>query len=243
MAPCTCAPAGTSHTLAGVIQHGTVCRCIVGIAVHELRWNAAPAGREPTDLLPIRHRPGITRTARGQLPRSAISRVQHLARRREIPRRTYHAAIRWKPVAATAALAVAIASMAEGSPARHLARPMQGAASEASGLVIKTHGSHTACRYGSYRKTTQGWHRHDRGAAYPCAPRLPLPRNSPAPLLLEGARGPARRADSQGRRAPRLSPPSVRTAREPKTWHVLVGHEDRPHPIPQAALSGKWPGR
>ena len=51
------------------------------------------ASRPRTDLLlPIRHRPGITRTARGQVPRSTISRVQHPAKRPEIPRRTCHAA-------------------------------------------------------------------------------------------------------------------------------------------------------
>ena len=77
--------------------------------------------------------------------------------------------VRWKPVVATAALAVAIASMAEAAPAQHLARPVPGAASEAGDLVIKVHGSHTACRFGTYGKT-QGWHRHDRRGIYPCAP-------------------------------------------------------------------------
>jgi hypothetical protein len=76
---------------------------------------------------------------------------------------------RWKPVVATAALAVAIASMAEGAPATHLARPMQDLTPEAGGLVMKTHGTHTACRFGSYGKS-QGWHRHDRRGTYPCAP-------------------------------------------------------------------------
>jgi hypothetical protein len=77
--------------------------------------------------------------------------------------------VRWKPMAATAAVAVAIASMAEGSPAGQLARPMQGATSEAGGLVAKVHGSHTSCRFGTFGKT-QGWHRHDRRGVYPCAP-------------------------------------------------------------------------
>jgi hypothetical protein len=77
--------------------------------------------------------------------------------------------VRWKPVVATAALAVAVASMAEGAPARHLARAMQDLMPEAGDLVMKTHGSHTACRFGTYGKT-QGWHRHDRRGTYPCAP-------------------------------------------------------------------------
>jgi hypothetical protein len=74
----------------------------------------------------------------------------------------------WKTAVATLAFAVAIVSMAEGSPVGHF-RPSMESATEASGLVVKAHGSHIACRYGKYGKSKEGWHRHD-GGAYRCAP-------------------------------------------------------------------------
>jgi hypothetical protein len=76
----------------------------------------------------------------------------------------------WTPTAA--AFAIAIASMAEGASAGHIAAAMRPIASEVSGLVEKVHGAHRACRHGSYgrRGMDVGWHRHDRGKVYPCAP-------------------------------------------------------------------------
>jgi hypothetical protein len=77
--------------------------------------------------------------------------------------------VRWKPAVAALAFAVAIASMAEGSPIRHFRPSIETKTSEASGLVVMAHGSHSACRYGRYGKSKE-WHRHDGGAVYRCAP-------------------------------------------------------------------------
>jgi hypothetical protein len=118
--------------------------------------------------------------------------------------------VRWKPVAATAVAALAIVSMAEGSPAPHLARPMQSATSEAGGLVMKVHGSHKACRFGSYMKT-QGWHRHDRRGVYPCVPPSGATQQQSSPTYTgRGARSGS--PDSSGPRtgtSPVFGPPAT----------------------------------
>ena len=75
--------------------------------------------------------------------------------------------VRWKPAVAALAFAVAIASMAEGSPTRHFRPSIETETSEASGLVVMAHGSHSACRYG---RSKEEWHRHDGRAVYRCAP-------------------------------------------------------------------------
>jgi hypothetical protein len=72
---------------------------------------------------------------------------------------------------AAAAFTIAVASMAEGSSVGRLMPAMEPAAN-VGGLVVRVHGTHRACRHGSYGKMGMdvGWHRHDRGKVYPCAP-------------------------------------------------------------------------
>jgi hypothetical protein len=93
----------------------------------------------------------------------------HFARRPKIRRSRVMLRVRWKTALAIA-FAAATTSMAAGSPAGHLRASMERAISEAGGLVLRTHGSHLKCRYGKHGKSKEEWHRHDRGATYPCAP-------------------------------------------------------------------------
>jgi hypothetical protein len=86
---------------------------------------------------------------------------------------------RWKTAVVAVAFAAAVASMAEGSPAGHLRPSVESAISEMSGLVVKAHGSHDACRHGKYAKAKKGWHRHGGGAVYRCAPE---PAEAPQPF-------------------------------------------------------------
>jgi hypothetical protein len=79
--------------------------------------------------------------------------------------------VQWKPTVASVALTFVISSMAEGSPAGHIASAVAPAAGEVSHLVLKVHGRHLACRFGPVGKYGRNeWHRQDRGATYPCAP-------------------------------------------------------------------------
>jgi hypothetical protein len=99
--------------------------------------------------------------------------------------------VRWKTALAIA-FAAATTSMAEGSPAGHLRASMERAISEAGGLVLRTHGSHLKCRYGKHGKSKEEWHRHDRGATYPCAPpSKDVQRFDPSPAGKGSRSGPS----------------------------------------------------
>jgi len=89
------------------------------------------------------------------------------------------------------AFAAATTSMAEGSPAGHLRVSMERAMSELGGLVVTTHGSHLKCRYGKHGKSKEEWHRHDRGAVYPCAAPSEVPRFGPSPTGKSSRSGPS----------------------------------------------------
>jgi hypothetical protein len=75
-----------------------------------------------------------------------------------------------KTVATGALAAATMASVAEGSATKSLRPIVDG---DATGLVARAHGSHSACVYGEYReagKGREGWHQHLRGEAYRCTP-------------------------------------------------------------------------
>src|SRR5262245_61456745 len=78
----------------------------------------------------------------------------------------------WTRMGASAASMVAISLTTEGLAAARFAPSVNPVGSEANGLVVKVHGTHRPCRHGSQGRMGQqlGWHRHDRGATYPCAP-------------------------------------------------------------------------
>jgi hypothetical protein len=111
---------------------------------------------------------------------------------------------------AVAALAVsaAAATLAQGAPAGHL-RSMSEAAAEADGVVIRTHGSHTACRFGSFGKAKEGWHRHVGKAVYPCAPEA----TTAPPSSLPTARG--WRPDTPGQGSRTSAPLGPKTGTTP----------------------------
>jgi hypothetical protein len=59
----------------------------------------------------------------------------------------------WKTAVACLTPAFSIASMVEASPIGHIQLTINNVASEANRLVVPVHGSHGACRYGSYGKS------------------------------------------------------------------------------------------
>ena len=148
--------------------------------------------------------------------------------------------VRWKTALAIA-FAAATTSMAEGSPAGHLRASMERAISEVGGLVVRTHGSHLKCRYGKHGKSKDEWHRHDRGAIYPCAsPSEEVQRSGPSRT---GKGSKVRPVGPKDRHLP-----SVRAASlaGPKNWYLpglraasLVGPKDRPHHRRKAAMSSE----
>lgn len=129
----------------------------------------------------------------------------------------------WKTAVAALAFAAAIASMAEGSPAGRFRPFKESATSEASGLVVKAHGSHIACRYGKYGKSKEGWHRHD-GGVYRCAPA-----STEAPQRFgPSSTGKGSRPGSSGQRT---TPPS--SGQKPGTTPPSSGQKTSPTPIPK----------
>jgi hypothetical protein len=111
----------------------------------------------------------------------------------------------WMPAMVSAALLIAVAFTAERASAGHVAPHVGPIASEVSGFIVKVHGTHRSCRHGSYGKsgTEVGWHRHDRGKAYPCVPESTgtQPYSSPTDRRVRqgpGAGTPAARPDAPG---------------------------------------------
>jgi hypothetical protein len=124
-----------------------------------------------------------------------------------------------KSTVASVAFAVAIASMAGGSSAGQVAPSLEAVASEVGGLVVKVHGTHRACRHGSYGRMGMqvGWHRHDRGATYPCAPES----TGAQPYSPSTERG-SRQGSAPGTPGARTGSPSSGQGTGPKTGVTAI---------------------
>jgi hypothetical protein len=125
-------------------------------------------------------------------PDSAVADVSRAGRRDK--RRAIMPRAFGTRMAVSAAFMVEISLMTEGLAAGRFAASVKPVGSEAGGLVVRVHGTHRPCRHGSQGRTGMqvGWHRHDRGAVYPCAPESTgaQPYSSPADRSSRQGSGP-----------------------------------------------------